>query len=314
MKTMRAVVTGCSGYIGGQIVLNMLDRDIQVLGVDLRPHRLPAKFEFLQQDFSSVSALAEITRWKPDVIIHCAGTSLVGPSMANPRLYYHNNFVNTKTLLDHLLDHQQRPKIIFSSSASVYGEPIMTPCHEVDPCDPISPYGESKHMVEIMLSRYQQAYGLPTVCFRYFNACGADPQGRHGQESSATHVIARVLESLRDDLEFEIYGDDYATADGTCVRDFVHVNDIANAHVKACTDIDPGIYNLGTSQGHSVREIIALAESITGKTLRTKTVARRTGDPAVLTASDARFQQQSSDWRQHDVHSMISTAWAWYQH
>jgi UDP-glucose 4-epimerase len=189
----------------------------------------------------------------------------------------------------------------------------MTPCHEVDPCAPVSPYGESKFMGEMMLESYRKAYGLDYVAFRYFNACGADTQARHGQEPGATHIIARVLESLRDDTPFTLYGTNYPTEDGTCVRDYVHVQDIADAHVSALYDnLEPGIYNLGTNKGTSNAEIIKAAIRITGRQLNIVVGDNRVGDPAMLTASADKFGKVYKDWQKYTLDDMISHAWKWY--
>ena len=189
----------------------------------------------------------------------------------------------------------------------------MTPCHEVDPCEPISPYGDSKLMVERIMAAYHTAYKLDYVAFRYFNACGADSQTRHGQTEDATHIIARVLQAIRDDAEFTLNGVDFATPDGTCVRDYVHVEDIARAHVRALdAEIPSGVYNLGSNNGTSNREIIAAAERVTGKKLKVVMGAARPGDPAVLTASAAKFGQVGDGWRQFELDHMIQHAWNWY--
>jgi UDP-glucose 4-epimerase len=206
-----------------------------------------------------------------------------------------------------------KTRVIFSSSAAVYGEPVMTPCHEVDPCEPISPYGDSKLMVEKIMSAYHTAYNLDYVSFRYFNACGADSQTRHGQELGATHIIARVLEAIKNDKEFTLNGVDFATPDGTCIRDYVHVEDIARAHVMALdAEIPTGVYNLGNNNGVSNREIIAAAERITGKKLKVVMGAARPGDPAVLTASAAKFGMVATGWKQFELDHMIQHAWNWY--
>jgi len=195
----------------------------------------------------------------------------------------------------------------------VYGEPVMANCHEVDPKEPISPYGESKLMIDWMLEAYRRAYGLDYVSFRYFNACGADAQKRHGQEPGATHIIARVLECLRDDAEFTLNGTNYPTPDGTCIRDYVHVEDIARAHALALDRAVPaGVYNLGSGTGISNREIIAAAERITGKELKIISGKQRDGDPPLLTASAGKFNSVADQWQQHDLDAMIGHAWAWY--
>jgi UDP-glucose 4-epimerase len=264
------------------------------------------------EDFATDFALSAVVQSLPAAVIHCAGTSLVGPSMTNPADYYNNNVAKTLKLLDVVSRALPRTRVIFSSSAAVYGVPLLTPCHEVDPAQPISPYGESKLMIEMMLQSYHKAYGLDYVAFRYFNACGADSQGRHGQEPGATHIIARVLESIRDNKEFVLNGIDYPTPDGTCVRDYVHVEDIARAHILA---LDPkiaaGVYNLGSNTGTSNREIIDTAQQVTGSVAAIQLGKPRAGDPPELTASADKFNKLVS-WRQYNLDDMIQHAWAWY--
>jgi UDP-glucose 4-epimerase len=269
---------------------------------------------FINSDFAGNEALEWIYRSDAVAIIHCAGTSLVGPSIENPSDYYTNNFVRTKRMLDSIVQgNRQDIRVIFSSSAAVYGEPVMGACQEEDPPLPISPYGESKLMVEWLMQSYFRAYNLQPVMFRYFNACGADSQGRHGQPPMATHIIAKVLENLRDDTEFVLNGTDFSTPDGTCVRDYVHVSDIARAHILALDSTVPtGVYNLGAGQGISNREIIAQAEAVTGKKLKVVDGAPRPGDPASLTAISARFESIAGNWRQHSLEDTIRHAWAWY--
>ena len=313
---MTVIVTGVSGYIGGQIALQLKDAGHRVLGIDRNP--LPKNIShscdlFLLQCFASDAALAWLVDHRPDAVIHCAGTSLVGPSMIAPDSYYENNFVRTKRLVDRLVNAVPTTRFIFSSSAAVYGEPIINPCHEVDPAWPISPYGQSKLMTEWMLASYRQAYGLDYVAFRYFNACGADPQGRHGQAAGATHIIARVLESIRDNEGFTLNGNSYPTADGTCVRDYVHVDDIAMAHVLALSSVVPsGVYNLGSDQGTSNQAVIDAAQRITGKTVQIAVGKPRDGDPAVLTASADKFTAVAGEWKKYTLDSMIDHAWNWY--
>ena len=310
------MVTGAAGYIGGQTMLALRDQGHRVIGVDM--HALPRHMQtvpdrFYQEDFAKTGSLTLIDEHRPKAIVHHAGTSLVAPSVTDPETYYRNNFIKTKNLLDYVIKTAPRTRVIFSSSAAVYGDPVITPCREVDPPLPMSPYGESKLMIEQMLAAYRRAYGLDYVAFRYFNACGADSGGRHGQAPGATHIIARVLESLRDDKEFALYGTDYATPDGTCVRDYVHVEDIALAHHMAIYDVVPaGVYNLGTAVGASNREIMAAAESITGKRLRYTEHARREGDPAVLTAASERFNLATGWVPRYNIHEIIQHAWAWY--
>lgn len=309
------VVTGAAGYIGGEVALLLKDAGHTVVGIDRRPlpRHLEDVMDFVQADFDSDESYRKLILIRPAAVVHCAGTSLVGPSMLQPSEYYNNNVVKTLRLLNIVMSAMPQTRFIFSSSAAVYGEPIMTPCHEVDPREPISPYGESKLMVEQILASYHRAYDLDYVAFRYFNACGADSRARHGQESGATHIIARALEAIRDDTEFTLNGVDFATPDGTCVRDYVHVEDIARAHVRALdTKIKSGVYNLGNNTGVSNREIIAAVERVTDKKLKVVMGAARPGDPAELTASAAKFGQVAQDWRQFELDHMIQHAWNWY--
>ena len=310
------IVTGISGYIGGQTALLLKDAGHEVYGIDRREppkHLRGICDKFLYQDFASDVALSYIINKQPDAIIHCAGTSLVGPSMQDPSEYYNNNVAKTLRLLDIVRKSLPRCRVIFSSSAATYGEPLLDECHEVDPCEPVSPYGQSKLMIDMILESYRVAYNLDYVSFRYFNACGADPQGRHGQEPGATHLIARYLEATRDDGQFKIYGDDYPTADGTCVRDYVHVEDIARAHALALHHkIPAGVYNLGSNSGTSVKQVMDRARTIIGKMPYIGTEVRREGDPAVLTANPVKFDQVAGAWRHYGLDDMIQHAWAWY--
>jgi len=314
---MTVVVTGAAGYIGGEVALLLQDAGHTVIGIDRRPcpaHLKDVFDQFVQADFDSDESFKKIIETRPDTIVHCAGTSLVGPSMTYPSDYYYNNVVKTLNLLNIMHSALPKTRLIFSSSAAVYGEPVITPCHESDPKAPLSPYGQSKLAVEWILESYHHAYGLDYVAFRYFNACGADSQGRHGQEPGATHIIARVLESIRDDAKFTLNGVDYPTPDGTCVRDYVHVEDIARAHVAAMNieSVPTGVYNLGSAAGHSNRQIISAATDVTGQPVDVVLGSARSGDPAELTASPAKFDLQVADWRKYTLRDMISHAWTWY--
>ena len=313
---MNIVVTGVAGYIGGQVALQLKDAGHAVIGIDRRPlqkHQKGLLDSFVLADFDSDTAFKKLLNVRPDAIVHCAGTSLVGPSIKNPSEYYFNNVAKTLELITFITRAMPKTRIIFSSSAATYGEPVMVPCDEVDPTEPVSPYGESKLMIDMMLESYHRAYELDYISFRYFNACGADPRERHGQEPGATHIIARVLESIRDNQEFTLYGDNYPTPDGTCIRDYVHVNDIARAHVLALDQTIPvGIYNLGSNTGTSNREIIAAAERITNKTLTVTVGEQRVGDPPMLTASADKFNAVAGTWQSHSLDDMIQHAWKWY--
>ena len=309
------VVTGASGYIGGQIALQLKDAGYQVVGIDLTPcpaHLSSLFLRFITNNFASEYALDHIQRSKPIAVIHCAGTSLVGPSLTDPQTYNRNNVVNTLCLLDKLKT-MPATRLIFSSSAATYGNPAITPIQEDAPTEPLSPYGQSKLMIDWMLNSYARAYNLDFVSFRYFNACGADSQTRHGQNAGATHIIARVLESLRDDREFVLYGNDYATPDGTCIRDYVHVEDIANAHVRSIDrSVPAGIYNLGTGTGVSNMDVIVAAQEITGKALAIRIGPRREGDPAILVADTNKIKDTTGWDLKYKLNDMITHAYQWY--
>ena len=313
---MDVVVTGAAGYIGGQIALTLSDTGHQVIGIDRQPcptHLKDVFHNFIQADFDSDQARTKLIQFQPNAIIHCAGTSLVGPSVKHPSDYYNNNVIKTIHLLDLVVNALPKTRFIFSSSASVYGEPVLDTCSEVDPCEPMSPYGESKRMIEQVLASYHHAYRLDYVAFRYFNACGADHLGRHGQEPGATHVIARILEATRDRKQFSLYGNDYDTPDGTCVRDYVHVEDIAYAHTCALDAAVPsGVYNLGSNTGISVKEVLTLAAAMIAGSVSVIPEPRREGDPAVLTANSAKFSKLMPTWRRYTLYDMIQHAWAWY--
>ena len=312
----KIIVTGAAGYIGGQVSIALRDAGHQVIGIDINPvptHLVTQFTRFHQTDFASDSALQTILEHRPDAIIHCAGTSLVGPSIDNPQEYYNNNVVKTLKLLDLVVEKLLTTRFIFSSSAAVYGVPFMTPCHEVDPCEPISPYGESKLMIEQAMASYHRAYGLNYIAFRYFNACGADSSRRHGQVTGATHIIAKVLESIKDNTEFTLNGTDYQTRDGTCIRDYIHVEDIARAHVLALDNkIPAGVYNLGSNTGVSNREIITATEAVTSKIVNVVTGPARAGDPPVLTADPGKFTGVAGEWKKYTLTDTIQHAWNWY--
>ena len=313
----KVVVTGAAGFIGGETLLKLVDAGHDVLAIDrvMPPgHLIPVPCQWHTGDFSGEIGLDSIKRFCPDAIVHCAGTSLVGPSVQDPEEYYNNNFVKTKILLDYLIkNHDKQVRFIFSSSAATYGNPVMTPVQEVDPTEPISPYGQSKLMIDWMLQSYRHAYNLDFVSFRYFNACGADSQARHGQAPGATHIIARVLESVKTNTDFTLYGDDYPTEDGTCIRDYIHVEDLADAHIRALDRTIPSdIYNLGTNTSYSNLEIIRSAAQITGVNIPMLHGPKRAGDPATLTADAGKFMQVSGWQPKFSMTDIINHVWAWY--
>lgn len=250
-------------------------------------------------------------------VFHFASSIEVGESILDPAKYYRNNFCNTLNLLDVMVKHEVK-HLIFSSTAAVYGEPHYLPIDETHTLSPINPYGKSKLMVEQALDDYEAAYGLHSVVLRYFNACGADPEGELGERHEPeTHLIPLILKSLtRPDRTFTIFGNDYETPDGTCIRDYVHVSDLCEAHILALRYLQTGgasdKFNLGNNYGYSVNEVIATVERVTGRKVTVIHGLRRPGDPARLIA-DASKAKRILGWnpRYSDIDTIITHAWAW---
>lgn len=318
---MKVLVTGGCGYIGSVIsqTYKLQGHTVFVIDKENRPHTLIGLDKVLISDFSSVDSLSAIKKYEPDIIVHCAGTSLVGPSMLNPAEYYNNNIKKTITLLNEIITFPKRPVFLFSSSASVYGEPEVLPISEESLIKPISPYGNTKAMTEAILQDYYLAYGLRSMCFRYFNAAGAvtNPYPL-GQEPNATHIVARVLEACLKKEKFALYGNHYDTPDGTCIRDYVHVLDIATAHIMGAEYIEsnPGAYvlNLGSSYGISNKQIVDHAIDNFGL-MGFDVVSNRTGDPARLIADSSKATKLLNWEPKHSsLNNIMITAYNWYQH
>jgi UDP-glucose 4-epimerase len=318
----KIVVTGGCGYIGSHIARAFKYNCDQVNIIDqvFREHTVKGIDGYLIDDFSSDSALAYIINTAPDVIVHCAGTSLVGPSMTDPAEYYENNIVKTIKLLNVIKNMPNPPIILFSSSASVYGIPDSWPITEDNDVLPISPYGRTKAMTETILRDYFTAYNINSMCFRYFNAAGAEPFSFNlGQEPKATHIIAQALEASLTKHAFFINGDDFDTEDGTCVRDYIHVWDIAIAHIKAVNfffedypQSGAYIYNLGTNNGISNKQIVDYVANKYGL-LFVKYNLRRPGDPDLLIADSTRAQVELGWKPEHSsIESIIDSAYTWY--
>lgn len=315
-------ITGCNGYIGGQTVLRFKDLGYYVIGVDRNttsPWIRSTVDTFINGEFTNPIFINSIIDKNPSALIHIAGTSLVGPSMTDPGPYYLNNVGNTSKLLSVLASRGWKKTVVFSSSAAVYGDPGSTTITEQSEKLPISPYGQSKLMAEQVLRDCAAGYGFKTIALRYFNACGADSRVRHGQLKEATHLIARIMETIVNKGVFTLNGDDYQTPDGTCVRDYLHVEDIANAHYLSTLfseGMKPGSsveFNLGSGQGVSIKEIIASVERITGRMVLTHTGPRRKGDPATLVASAYKFKKETG-WKPDasGIDNIVRSAWAWY--
>lgn len=320
----KIVVTGGCGYIGSHVARAFKFNGDEVFIIDRvkREHTLKDMDGFYISDFADDDALATIFDIAPDVIVHCAGTSLVGPSMLDPGLYYDNNISKTIKLLNFVKDFEKRPLIMFSSSASVYGQPDKLPITEYTRKNPISPYGNTKAMTEEILKDYWGAYALPSMCFRYFNAAGAMPGTADlGQEPDATHIVARILEASIAGRAFTINGGDFLTPDGTCIRDYVHVWDIAQAHVRGVEylykfsvipNIGASIFNLGTNKGVSNKEIVDYVVKKYGVPF-INYGPTRWGDPAELVA-DATEAREKLGWtpEHSDISTIIDTAYQWY--
>lgn len=315
----KVFVTGASGYIGSHVCKKLKEDGYEVIGLDRvrREHTLQYMDEFIEADYHSQNCVDSLAHHAPQAVVHCAGTSLVGPSMHDPGEYYTNNVAKTAALLNTLryLDHV--PVVVFSSSAAVYGTPDKDIISENNAYNPMSPYGQSKAMIEIMLSDFYRAHGMKSASLRYFNACGADASGKLGQAPGATHIIARLLESVRDKKPFTLYGQDYHTSDGTCVRDYVHVTDLANAHSLAVqyllSDLDPCFaLNLGTGTGLSNQEIVDAVVRLIGPVELLKD-DRRPGDPDRLVASNQVAKTKLAWYPEHsDLENIVQTAWKWY--
>lgn len=320
------IVTGGCGYIGSHVAraFKYADANNRVFVIDRvkRDHTLTGLDGWFIDDFADDSSIATIVDLNPDVIVHCAGTSLVGPSIKDPGTYYDNNVSKTIKLLNVLKDLEKKPIVLFSSSAAVYGEPESIPVTETTPRNPISPYGQSKNMVERILQDFWHAYRLPSVCFRFFNAAGAEPHTSDlGQEPNATHIIARVLEAQLAGKEVTINGNDFDTPDGTCIRDYVHVWDIATAHLKATNFYfegpDPALlghwaFNLGTNEGISNQQIVDYVNKKYGLS-NVLYGERRPGDPAKLVA-DPGPAKNFLGWtpQYSDLASIVDSAYKWY--
>ncbi len=320
---MRVLVTGGAGYIGSHVARCLSENGYEVVVYDnlSRGHRQAAGvFPFVQGDVADSPLLTQTIRgWGIGAVVHLAADSLVGESVTNPQRYFHNNVAKGLSMLDTLLKESVRC-FIFSSTAAVYGEPEVVPIPEEHPLRPTNPYGESKAFFETALRRYDQAYGLRYMSLRYFNAAGAHPAGDLGEDHEPeTHLLPLVLQTalgIRDKIT--VFGDDYPTPDGTAVRDYIHVCDLAEAHVLALRALIDGcpsaVYNLGHSRGCSVLEVIRDAERVTGRSIPHEVGPRRSGDPAVLIASSERIKRELG-WkpRFEDLSEIIETAWVWHR-
>jgi len=317
------LVTGGAGYIGGHAVKELSAQGHAVLVFDNLSnghHEFIKWGTFVEGDLADVQKLRELFSSYPiKAVMHFAGYAYVGESVTDPAKYYRNNVVNTLNLLE-VMREAGVDKIIFSSTCATYGIPLSIPIAEDHQQLPINPYGRSKLMVEQMLENFSAAYGMRYVALRYFNAAGADPNGEIGEwHNPETHLIPLALDTAVGKRKMlDLFGTDYSTPDGTCIRDYIHVSDLSNAHVKSLEYLLAGgesiALNLGNGQGFSVREVIAAIERVTGRTVPVQESVRRLGDPAVLVGSSKKAHKILG-WQPFytSLDAIIATAWNWQQ-
>ena len=320
-KNPHVLITGGAGYIGSHTAKRFQQAGIQPVVVDdlRRGHRAAVQWgPLIEADLGDQTAMQKVFRQYPiAAVIHFAAYAYVGESMQYPEMYFRNNVVSTLNLLD-VMRGEGVGKIVFSSTCATYGHPQHVPIAEDHPQQPVNPYGESKLMVEKILKWYGEAHGIASVALRYFNAAGTDPEGELGEDHDPeTHLIPLALSAvLGETPALQIFGTDYPTPDGTAIRDYLHVTDLAEAHLAAWRYLDSGggsgAFNLGTGEGHSVREIIAAVARVTGRAVPAQETGRREGDPACLVA-DARRAAEVLQWRpQHSsLDEIVETAWKW---
>ena len=318
---MNILVVGGAGYIGSHMVKQLANTGNAVVTLDNLScgYRDAIKYgEFVEGDLGDPSVLDYIfSNDDIDAVMHFAAFIEVAESVRDPAKYYRNNVINTTVLLNAMVQHDIE-YFIFSSTAAIFGEPDYTPIDESHSKNPINPYGRSKLMVEQILQDYENAYGLKSTCLRYFNAAGADPDGELGERHQPeTHLIPLILQAASGRRPtIRVFGNDYPTEDGTCIRDYIHIIDLCTAHALALEYMQQtgssARYNLGNGQGFSVQQVIDNVRKITGKDINVTQDARRPGDPAVLVA-DSSLAQQQLGWqpKYNSIESIISTAWHW---
>ena len=321
---MKILVLGGAGYIGSHTVYELTDAGEDVVIIDNLEtgykEAVHPKAKFYQGDLRDRAFVDSVLDQETgiDAVIHFAANSLVGESMTNPLKYYDNNLCGTKTMLESMVAHGI-DKIVFSSTAATYGEPEKTPILETDRTEPTNTYGETKLSMEKMFKWVGKAHGLRFVSLRYFNACGAHKSGEIGEaHNPETHLIPLILQVPNGKREaISIFGTDYPTKDGTCVRDYIHVTDLAQAHILAVKYLMEGnesdIFNLGNGIGFTVKEVIETAKEVTQKPIKAVEEGRRAGDPAVLIASSEKAKKVLGWKPEHaDLHEIIESVWKWH--
>ncbi|MBC7473559.1 MAG: UDP-glucose 4-epimerase GalE [Candidatus Sericytochromatia bacterium] len=315
------LVAGGAGYIGSHMVLFLLDKGYEPIIYDNLSEGHQESIlggKFIQGDLADTAKLHQVFNdYDISAVMHFAAHCYVGESVTNPKKYYQNNVFNAYNLLNVMLEHKVN-KFIFSSTCATYGNPIKLPLTEDHPQNPINPYGNTKLVVEKILHDYSHAYDLKSIALRYFNASGAEPQARIGEgHDPETHLIPNVLDAALGLKELKIFGDDYDTPDGTCIRDYIHVMDLAQAHWLALEKLLDGhqtdFFNLGTGTGYSNKEVIQAAEKVTGKKISVSIVERRAGDPPSLVGSSDKAKKELGWKPEYDsLEKIIETAWKWH--
>ena len=318
------LVTGGAGYVGSHLVMALLEAGEDVIVFDslelghieiVETLKKYGNLKFVQGNLKNLDDIRGVFLVnKIDAVVHFAAYSQVAESVKNPQKYYYNNVYGTLNLLNAMLEFGVN-KIVFSSTAATYGEPVYTPIDEKHPQNPINPYGNSKLMVERIMDDYDKAYGLKSVRLRYFNVAGADSKSRVGEwHNPETHLIPNVLKATPD-KKFKMFGTDYDTKDGTCVRDYINVEDLAVAHIKALEYLqnggDTNYINLGTNEGNSVKEVFAACEGVKGVSIPLEICPRRAGDPATLVADNKKAKEVLNWIPQKDLTDCIETAYRW---
>ncbi|MCF8259609.1 MAG: UDP-glucose 4-epimerase GalE [Melioribacteraceae bacterium] len=319
---MKTLVTGGAGYIGSHFVKKLASSGKEVLVLDnlSRGHKesIHPKTSFVNVDLTDRDKLFDIIQKEEiDAVVHFAAFAYVGESVENPSMYYHNNVIGSINLIDAVVQNKIE-NFVFSSTCSLYGNPERVPISENEPVNPINPYAKTKRIIEFLLEDYSQSHSLNYCALRYFNAAGADPDGEIGESHDPEpHLIPLALFTAMQKREkLLVFGDDYETKDGTCVRDYIHINDLADAHILALEYLkinkESNVINLGTGEGNSVFEIIKTVEELTGKSVPFDVVGRRAGDPAVLVADNKKAKSILGWSPKHDLRSIIQTAWNWH--
>lgn len=323
MKKETILVTGGAGYIGSHAVKALIKSSLHPVVFDnfSTGHRAFVQdLDYVDGDLRDEATLrVTFEQYEFSAVMHFASHCYVGESWENPYKYYHDNVLNALHLLKAMVDYEV-PCFVFSSTCAVYGNPVKVPIPEDHPFGPVNPYGESKLMIEKILRDFSKVYGLRYISLRYFNAAGADPDMQRGEaHDPETHLIPRALDVAMGRLPaLEVYGEDYPTPDGTCIRDYIHVTDLASAHILAIQQLlqgkDRAIYNLGTGAGYSVRQIIDAVEKVTERKLTVEMAPRRPGDPPALVADPIKARKELGWQPVHSsIEEIVQTAWAWHQ-